>query len=511
MSISPADAATLLANRETSPKTASTGPKTWLMLQPNPGGIVGFRADYDSVNRNPLSKNLTDEAGDIVGMSVSPQITHDLTLDFARFFAGDWFRCLAKYIGASGTGFFRVEAVVDGAGGEDSFTVVANGAIGNGFLVRGKGLAIAQNNAVFLTTGTPTGTAVKVATGSLAAEATAPANSTLEIVGFEAVADADVQMDANGDLTCTTTNFSNKGLMPGMEIKLGDANVANKSFAVATLNGYAEIDPTRAITATFLPLRRHSFTPAANTATGVRLRILTSAYFQNWPYGHGNHQRATAMLELETPNVGTGDVSSFRYGKGLATGMWKLNAPLKNKVTVEMSFIGMDMPDPVLQAGRPADTATALEPLDSRMFDTSSDVKYIRLARASNNAVLVDEINDWNADITLNIKPQEIQGVVGANGHIHGKFRPALNVGAYHKTDEVPKVVKSNADVYFVAVLANEDGGFCYHMPAGKLRNDEETYSESDAVMLKVDMPAHREQTGSTNRAASLTLFGYIG
>jgi Phage tail tube protein len=294
-----------------------------------------------------------------------------------------------------------------------------------------------------------------------------------------------------------------------MLIKIGDPLVPASNFSVAALNGWAEIDPTRAITATLLPLRRHSFTPAANTATGVTLRILTSAYFQNWPYGHTNHSRRTSQLELETPNVGTGDAASFRYAKGLAVSSWKINAPLKNKVTIEMSTVGLDMPDPVLQAGRPADTATFLDPLDARMFDTTSDMKYIALRRASNNVALVDEINAWTADIDLEIKPQEIQGVLGANSHIHGKFRPSLNIDAYHKTDEVAKAVRSNPDVYFMAILGNEDGGFGFNMPAGKLRNDEESYDESDAVMLKIDMPAHREQT--TNRAASVTLFGYVG
>lgn len=510
MSLSPADAATLLANRETAAKTAATGAKSWLQLQPNPGGINNFRANYESVNRNPLSKNLTDEAGDIVGMSVSPQITHDLTLDFARFFLGDMFRATGKYIGGSGTGFFRPSAVVDGGGGVDSFTVDAGGALAAGDLVRGKGFANAANNAVIPVVATSDATNVKVATGTLVAEATAPANATLEVVGIMALVDAEIQMNASGDLTASgTTSFAGRGFTGGMWIKIGDPNVAASLFDVAALNGYAEIDPTRAITATLLPLRRHSFTPAANLAAGKKIRILTSAYFQNWPYGHANHTRATSQLELEVPNVGTADASSFRYGKGLALSSWKLSAPLKNKVTLEASFIGLDMPDPVLQAARPADTATALEPLDARMFDTTADTKYIALKRASNNAALVDEINGFTADVTLGIKPQEIQGVLGANGHIHGKFRPMLSVDAYHKTDEVTKVVKSNADVYFIDILGNEDGGFAYYVPAGKLRNDEESFSESDAVMLKVDMPAHREST--TNRAASVTLFGYLG
>jgi hypothetical protein len=214
-------------------------------------------------------------------------------------------------------------------------------------------------------------------------------------------------------------------------------------------------------------------------------------------------------MELEVPNIASGNVASYRYFEGLALASWKINAALKSKVTIEASFVGMTVPDPTLAAGRPADTATYLEPLDARMFDTSSDLKVIRIARASNNAALVDEINGWTADVGLNIKPQEIQGEVGAHGHIHGKIRPTLNIDAYHKTDEVTKCIKGNFDVYFHAIFGNEDGGFGYNVPAGKLRNDEETFAESEAVMLKVDLPAHRE-TG-TNRAASVTLFGYLG
>lgn len=506
MAISPADAATLLVNRETAPGTASTGAKSWLTLEPNPGGITGLKAALESVSRNPLSKNLTDEAGDIVGLSVSPQIVHDLNKDLADFYAGDWFRCDATHPSPSGQSLFRISAVVDGGGGEDSFTVAADGDVGNGTLVRARGCTDAANNAVFVTTGTPTDTAVKVATGTLVAE-TPPANATLDVVGFQG-ASGDITMEADGDLACTTGDFTTHGLVAGMWIKIGDGDVTDRSFAVAALNGWAQIDPARAITANLLPLRRHSFTPAANAGTAKLIRILTPRFYRNYPLDHAKHDRATSQLELEVASIGTADASSFRYGEGLAVGMVDVDAPLKNKIVITTTFVGMDVPDPVLAASRPADTATAVAPLAVRMFDTSSDMKWIKVARASNNAALVDEINSWKLSLNLNVKPQEIQGVLGANGHIHAKFRPSLSVDAYHTTDEATKVVRSNADVTFIAIVANEDGGMAWDVPGAKLRNDEESFAEGDAVMLKVDVPAHRETASGI--AAGLSVFGYV-
>lgn len=187
--------------------------------------------------------------------------------------------------------------------------------------------------------------------------------------------------------------------------------------------------------------------------------------------------------------------------------MAEIDAPLKNKVTLSLTFVGLDLPDPVLQAGRPADTATALDPLGVAFVDTTSDVRYVKLSRSADNTDLGSEIISWTLTQALGLKAQEIQGVLGANNHIDGKMLPTLKLNAYLTTDDLVKVVHTNEDVQFVEILGNENGGYAFHIPFSKLSSEEETFAAGDAVTFQADIPAHR---GSNGIESSLTVFGYL-
>lgn len=501
MPIVPADAVTVLGNREASQKVASTGPKAWLTLQPNPGGIQGFRATQESVARKILSKNLTPEAGDNVGMSVSPTLVHDVTKDALDFYAADMWRCLPTVAGTTGQALFRPTAVT-GTG----YTVGVNGAIPAGFLVFGRGFSTPANNGLKLV---PAGSvAATINAPGNVAEAAPPANATLEIAGFQATAAADIQLNASGDLICTTANFTTWGLSGGQIIKLG-GTAANTFFATAAYNGWAEVDPTRAITATLLPLRNHSWTVgAADLAAGKTIQVFFTEFLRNYPLGNVKFSRATSQLEMEQFGAGAGGVSSFRYLKGLRVGNVEIDAPLKSKITMTLSFVGMDVPDPVLQVGRLADTATPLTPLAVAMFDTTNDLKHLRIATASNNTPLMASVETWTFTQGLNIKAKEIQGVYGADDHIDGELMPSLSISAYLDSDDIPKAARDNRNVRFCAVLANEDGGWALNVPSAKVRSDEEVMQAGEGVMVSVTLPAHRE--GSSGIASSLSRFAHI-
>ena len=501
MALVSADAVTLLGNREASPKVASTGPKSYVTLQPNPGGIQGFRATFESIARKILSKNLTPEAGDNVGMSVSPTLVQDVTKESIDFWAGDAYRCVPTHAGNKGQSIYRPTAV-----SATGYTVSALGDLAANFLFLARGFTNAANNGLKLVVALSTGIEIKAA--GLVVEAAPPANAMLGVAGAQASVAADIQLNASGDLICTSANFTTWGLSGGQMIKLG-GTAANTFFATAAYNGWAEVDPTRAITATLLPLRNHSWTVgAADTAAGKTIQVLFSRFYRNYPLGNPNFSRATSQLELEQPGAGTGGVSSFRIAKGLRVGSAEFDAPLKSKIVMTLGFIGLDLPDPVLQAGRAADTATALVPLATSMFDTTNDLKHLRLATASTNAVLMASIESWRLAQPLTIKAQEIQGVLGASDHIDGEIAPTVSIGAYLDSDDIPKAVRDNRNVRFVACLANEDGGLAFHIPTGKLRRDEEVMQAGEGVMVNATVDAHRE--GASGIISSLSVFEHI-
>lgn len=499
MSIVPSDAVTLLSNRESAPGVATTGPKDWLTLQPNPGGIVDLKAKWEALSREILSKNLTDEAGDHVGMTVEPKIIHDLTYDYGRQFGPDWFRCAEKHAGNKGQSTYHPTGVT-----ATGFTVTALGDLANGLLGVGKGWTIPGNNGLKLLAGTSTNVEIKCAGLAIEAGSAANANATFEVCGVQGDAD-DYELDASGNLICTTGDFTTKGIQPEEIIKIG-GDTAVTQFANALYNGYAIVD---IVAAKKLTLKQRTWTPGlADDGADKTIQVFYSGFSRNVPWGHADFTSATSQLEMEQPGAGAGDTSSFRYAKGLAVKTTEIDAPLKNKIVITQSYIGMIVPPPVLAAGRTAGASTALAPLGAQLFDTSSDVKCIKLASASNDGTLAAEITKWKLTIELNVKPREFQGRVGAGGHTHGKIQPKLDLDAYFLTDEIPTAVADNRDVTFMVVVGNGNGGFGINIPAAKLRDDTETFAAGDAVMIGLGVPAHRDP--ATNITVCMTRFAYL-
>lgn len=485
--------------------TLGTAPSSgWTQGQPNPGGIE-FDAELETVERDPLSVNAADEKGDIVGVKANVKITQDWNMDTAHQFATSAFRTNPKNPGGTGTAFFRPTAAVDGGGSDDSFTVAAGGALAAGTLIKVFGFANAANNGIFKVTSGSGATSIKVATGLLVAEASPPANVQLVVVGFEA-ASADLTINASNHLTSTLLDFTTKGIVKGMPLIIGDEAVGTRFATLPTRKTVAYVKTTP--TANLVELTDYNWTVAGTDAgAGKTIRIFFGIYFCNRPLNDADYLEPTSHLELEDQDAATsGTVPAYTYGKGCALGQMKLTAPLKNKITVDLMFVGTDIPDPVLTASRSAGPSTAYLPLRSALLDTANDLEEVVLYDSS--GALVSEINSWTLLIDNNVKPREIQGVLGAVDHIFGKFRPNWQFDAYFKDYDQVKAARANRDLKFRVLVANHQGGFAMRMPLTALRQPKKAYAANEAVMLSGTSPGFLDP--DTNSVMSMTLFGYV-
>jgi hypothetical protein len=494
----------LIVAPETSLGTQPTA--NWLVLQPNPGGIQDFQPNFSTVERDPLSKYMTREKGDNVGLDAAPKFVHDLNKDTIDFFGTSIFRSAAKQSGGTGLSLFRPTAVT-GTG----FTVAALGAIPNSALFFTRGFTTAANNGLKLAAGTSTGTEIK--TTGLVAEASPPSNATLDVVGYQASVAADIQMNASGNLTATALDFTTLGLQVGMWIYLPSSAEALEmgsaayAFANTAYTGFARIT---AIAAGVLTLERRTWTVgAADLAVGKTIRFFfTSRWYRNVSIDHADYLEPSCHAELEEPGAGTAGVSAFTYGKGLSLKTFELDAPLESKIQATFSFIGTDIADPVLAASRATGASTALAPQATALLDTSTDLTRVRLATASSDASLAAEINSWKLTIENNVKPRKQQGTFGAAGMIFGKIEPSVSMEAYFLTDEIPKAIRDNRDCTWDAMIRNDQCGMVWDMPKVAIRQGTKTYAANEAVMISLASPAFRDTT--TNLVASLSVFGYL-
>lgn len=496
------EAATVRMALESSLGSApSTG---WVQIQPNPGGIE-LDPELETIERDPLSVYASDEKGDIVGLKANVKITQDVNMDLLRLVGTSMFRTNAKHPGGSGTAFFRPTAAVDGGGSADSFTVAAGGGLAAGVLIYVLGCANSTNNGLFVVVAGSGSTTIKVATATLVAE-TLPSNAILAVVGVQA-ASGDVTVTSGNDLASTVLDFTAYGLVKGMAIIVGDEDTTHRFGTLPSTSpavAYLSATPTtNALTLT----DRNWTVGGVDAGTSKTIRLFFGMFFCNRPLNDSDYLEPTAHLELEDQRAATSNtVPVYTYGKGCALGMITLTAPLKQKITAELAFVGTDIPDPVLTASRSSGPSSAYAPLTTSMFDTSNDLEEVKLL--DSNGSLVAEVNSWKLVINNNVKPREVQGTLGAIDHIFGKFRPNVTFEGYFNDYDQIKAARANRNLRWRAFIGNEQGGFALRMPYTALRQPKKAYAANDAVMLSGGAPGFKDP--DTNTVMSMTLFGYV-
>lgn len=496
--------------------TLGTDPTAgWATLQIDKGSLQNWKRMNVTVERSIHSKFMVPRKGDVIGWTVSPSFDHDCNKDFMDLFAEPSMRCVASHPGGKGQRVYRPTAVVDGGASEDSYTVAALGDLPANVLIYARGFDESGNNGLKTTVSGSTATEIKVATGSLTAEADAPDNATVDVVGFVG-ASGDIAFDASGNLTSTLLDFTTLGLKKGMRLVIGGEATGTR-FATAANNCLAYIASTP--TANLIELENHvhdidtAWTPTADAGAGKTIQIFVDSLYRNYAIDDALYSKKLVYGELEEPLAGSDSSTRWTYCKGLAVNTLTIAAPLRSKITATVAMIGTDATKPLAAADRlpagasaGAGPANAYEPLATALVDTQNDLDFIRLCDSS--GTLVGEINSWTLTLGNNVSPKEVQGTPGAIGHHYGEFTHSVQLEAYYTDSDQVAAATENRDLFFDAFVRNDEFAFTVRLPKVAMRNDNKTYAANTQVTLSFDAPAFGDD--DSNLAASLGIYGYV-
>ncbi len=481
----------------------------WLRLQVDVGGLQGFERKYTDVERDIFSVNATQEKGDHVAYEVTPSLVHDLNKDFVDAFAPAAYRCVTKHFGGTGLSFFRPSAAVDGAGSNDSFTVAASGALPDGVLIKPSGFTNDENNELLVTSGTSTSTAIKVATGTLVAEASPPENATLDVVGFQGGED-DLAIDSAGDLTSSTLDFTTLGIYAGMWVYFLNSAQATvmgaAAYAFASTTGRAKV---KTVAAHKLTLERRTFAIAADAGTGKTVRVFVSSrLFRNYAIDDSTYySEVTLSGEKTDVKPGTAADTRYTYVKGCGVNTLEISAPIDSKITATVGMVGMTATTPLAAADRVSGPSSAYAPIGDALVDTQNDLQEVRLTDSGGN--LVADVVAWTFRLNNNLKPRKSQGTFGASGLNYGKFMYSVNMNAYYQdSDAIDAADENREGMAWDAFIWNHQYGIVLDLPNVALRNPDLSYAGNEPVMINCDIVAFRDPT--TGVAGEMAVFGYI-
>lgn len=467
--------------RESSVGTLPGSP-SWRIAEFNSIGAYG--AQITTVARRPISQDRGRKKGTTTDLDSTVEFETDLTVDAVTDFAeGFVFAEFAntefdlRFTGgllppevASGTTFTIAAASATLAGKVQWVT----GSIAT--LLWAKGYTNSANNGLHVLTAdlASTGTTITCGGSSLVAE-TPPTNASLQVCGIRVLNDADLTLTVSGSTAtlvsgAAITDWSTLGLRKGMFIHIGSATNAgalqNGLGAGGTVSyGYARITQVNGAT---LSLDKLSST--LSTATGaasLSQDVLFGRFLRNVPVTadatDNRYSEITFQMEAAYPDLGGVGSDEYEYAIGNFVNEVAFNLALADKATMNYGFIGTNSDNIVVAASRKTNASSAVSPLRTTAFNTSSSLAALTTDVVSS----ASDVCFKSITLTLrnNVSAEKCLGTLGARFMNSGIFEVSLEGQMLFTSKAIVNAIKNNTTVTFLMLLKNEDGGIAFDIP----------------------------------------------
>lgn len=455
------------------------GSPIWLPLEPNSYGDFGV--EITSTPRNPIADDRQAKKGMVTDLDAGGGFISDLTHTNLQevmqgFFFAD-FRAKDEFGGAGE--ITDVTTTYNAASGLDDFEV--------GALVFATGFTNSANNG-FKRVTTSTATALTV-TPALVAEASPPAAAKLVQVGRQFSAGV-LDVDASGTLPAITaaSDLDTLGLIVGEWIFLG-GDTASLRFTNAVNNGFKRVASVAADRVEFDKSLTTMVTEASTTETvqlfiGRVLKNETGALIK----------RRTWQLErtLGAPDNALPSEIQSEYIVGAVANMFKLQIGVADKVTADLSFMGLNGETRTGAVGVKSGARPELVEQDA--FNTSSDFTFMRIspvqASGATSTPFFGFMTDCQLNLSNNAEACKAIGVLGGFDITVGKFQVDGEITAYFSDVAAIEAVKANQSVTLDMVMAAQNRGILVDVPLVTLGNARLSIEQDKPITIPVSFNA---------------------
>ena len=439
--------------------------------------ISALGATITTSPRNPISESRGAKKGSVTDLDSSVELPMDLTmesfLDFSQgFMYAQWYK--QKH--------FKPTAVT-GTG----YTVDALGDLTEDTLVYARGFLNSGNNGLKVVGALSTSTDIVVS--GLIVEGTVPEDAELDVAGVQG-GTGDLEIDALGNLTSTTLNFTTLGLTVGQSIWVGGATT-DTSFDIAEDIGYARL---RLIESNKLTLDNKLQAFAADSGTGKTIQIFIGSFIRDVPTKHEKFIKETYTFEAAYSGLGVGeDENEYEYPKGNYTNSFTFSWPGQALATMTTTFVGLDTPDSVqVQA-----TGERVSPSKTSGFNTTSDFTRLRLTKYDETGITT-YFDTLDLTINNNVNPRKIIGTLGAAFINVGGLEVTGSTTVIFTDTAVIKAVRNNETCSLDFAIDNDDGSLHYNIPSMTLGGADKSYPRNESITMNI-----------TSNAFEDTFFGY--
>jgi hypothetical protein len=460
----------------------------WYPMEPN--SYKDFGGQFAQVARNPINQSRQRKKGVISDLDASGGFVQDLTPNnTTRLLQGVFFAdAREKDTTAS---LLAPAVVLLGADPVTGYTAAAGlgGFPANGILIA-SGFNTAANNGK-----------KKIATVAAGAITVAevlvvevpPAAAKLELCG-EVFALADLSIVMSGlapRLTSAAVNMTTLGLIPGEWVFLGGDAVGSKFVNNA---GFARIG---SIAATYIEFDKTDWAPVNEAGAGLTIELYYGTVIKNEKLP-GLIKRRTYNVERTLGSDANGVMSEYLLA-AVANEM-TLNIPQAEKVTIDLSFVAIDVEQRNGLTGPKAGTRPSQPTEDA--YNTSSDFSRIKLASVVPGNPRPVPLFAYATDITLtvnnNVTPNKAVSVLGAFDTSTGTFEVGGKLTAYFSTIEAVQAVRNNADVTIDIIMVKANKGLLFDIPLLSLGDGRLSIEQDKPIMVPLEQMAAESSFGHT-------------
>jgi hypothetical protein len=465
---------------------------TWTPFEPNT--YKDFGGQITTVARNPINAARQRKKGVTTDLDASGGFNSDLTQTNLQdilqgFFFADFRR----------KGEEPVTSVALDTTNPDEYLVAST----TGFLVnslfKASGFTNAANNGLKLATVITANTAVKVADGTLVAEASPPAAAKIVVVGQRGTA-TDISVDADGGvgglpaLKSVALDFTTLGIIPGEWMFIGGDNAAN-AFATAANNNWVRV---RNVAAHVLTLDKTTTTMVDDAGTGKLIDLYFGRVLKN-EADPTLQVRRSYNLERTLGSDGVGTQSEYLVGA--IPGEFQINIPQAQKITCDLTFVAKDHETRTGTVGVKSGNRPTLSDADA--FNTSSDFSRLRMAivdpTTGNPSPLFAFLTELTLNTNNNLSANKAVSVLGAFEVTAGDFSGMGNLTAYFATVGAVAAVRNNEDVTIDAIVVKDNAGFVIDFPLIALGEGRLNVTKDQPITIPLKMDAATAAKIDTN------------
>lgn len=466
------------------------GSPIWLGLEPN--SYADFGAQIKTVAREPISDSRQRQKGAVVDLDAGAGFNNDLTMtNMTKLLQGFFFADIREKISTAGYNTTPVPLTAITSSTKTYTTAGTMPLFAAGDLANVKGAVAAGNNGLKVVS-SRTGTTV-VMTAGVTADDASPAAVTIDRVGFQ-LGSGTSAIVMNGNLVQLTDSgkdFTTLGVVAGEWIFVG-GDTSTLCFGT-NVPGFARVSR---ITTGLLEFDKVTWTPSAETGTAKTIQLFLGDFLKNELASL--IKRRTYQLERSLGSDADGVMSEYLIG-GVCNEL-TINVPSANKVTVDMTFLGMDSVQFTGLQGRKTGTRPTTN--GGSAINTSSDFARIKMGIADPTNGSVLPLFAFSTDIKLTVKNNatidKALGVLGGFDVTVGNFETDGSQTTYFANVTSVQAVRNNSDVTLDIIMMRPNQGIIFDIPLLGLGDGRLKVEKDKPILLDLTQAAAQSSYGNT-------------